>query len=109
CPGGVARMLCFAPRLCIVCICCCFFSSRRPHTSSNRDWSSDVCSSDLCVFPGIHSHQDHGIILVPCRLKKTGIHICAYHREKKQDMKEYLVSRNFPIQFHDPPDHNGKI
>src|SRR5699024_11617641 len=24
-----------------------FFSSRRPHTSSNRDWSSDVCSSDL--------------------------------------------------------------
>src|SRR5699024_11593790 len=24
-----------------------FFSSRRRHTSSNRDWSSDVCSSDL--------------------------------------------------------------
>src|SRR5437868_9924066 len=24
-----------------------FFSSRRPHTSSKRDWSSDVCSSDL--------------------------------------------------------------
>src|SRR5699024_11546324 len=26
------------------------FSSRRRHTSSKRDWSSDVCSSDL---PGI--------------------------------------------------------
>src|SRR6266496_257049 len=25
----------------------CFFSSRRRHTSSLRDWSSDVCSSDL--------------------------------------------------------------
>src|SRR5206468_9012314 len=25
-----------------------FFSSRRRHTSSDRDWSSDVCSSDLC-------------------------------------------------------------
>src|SRR5699024_11365784 len=25
----------------------CFFSSRRRHTSSKRDWSSDVCSSDL--------------------------------------------------------------
>src|SRR5207247_2769011 len=25
----------------------CFFSSRRRHTSSPRDWSSDVCSSDL--------------------------------------------------------------
>src|SRR5699024_11634407 len=24
-----------------------FFASRRRHTSSNRDWSSDVCSSDL--------------------------------------------------------------
>src|SRR5207249_7549615 len=25
----------------------CFFSGRRRHTSSKRDWSSDVCSSDL--------------------------------------------------------------
>src|SRR5579871_5536771 len=27
--------------------CSFFFSSRRRHTSSLRDWSSDVCSSDL--------------------------------------------------------------
>src|SRR6266704_125212 len=26
---------------------CFFFSSRRRHTRSKRDWSSDVCSSDL--------------------------------------------------------------
>src|SRR6266536_6104948 len=26
---------------------CFFFSSRRRHTRSTRDWSSDVCSSDL--------------------------------------------------------------
>src|SRR5690625_7812922 len=26
-----------------------FFSSRTRHTSWPRDWSSDVCSSDLCV------------------------------------------------------------
>src|SRR2546428_3594676 len=26
-----------------------FFSSRRRHTISDRDWSSDVCSSDLAV------------------------------------------------------------
>src|SRR5207249_7381790 len=26
-----------------------FFSSRRRHTRSKRDWSSDVCSSDLSV------------------------------------------------------------
>src|SRR5204862_6190334 len=35
----------------------CFFSSRRRHTSSLRDWSSDVCSSDLksLLFNG-HVH-----------------------------------------------------
>src|SRR2546421_7607684 len=27
--------------------CAFFFSSRRRHTRSDRDWSSDVCSSDL--------------------------------------------------------------
>src|SRR5690606_39924986 len=35
-----------------LCIFCCFFfffffSSRRRHTRFSRDWSSDVCSSDL--------------------------------------------------------------
>src|SRR5699024_11320192 len=29
-----------------------FFSSRRRHTRSKRDWSSDVCSSDLAGRPG---------------------------------------------------------
>src|SRR5690606_28570028 len=28
---------------------CFFFSSRRRHTRFSRDWSSDVCSSDLIV------------------------------------------------------------
>src|SRR5690606_24340334 len=27
-----------------------FFSSRRRHTRFSRDWSSDVCSSDLGIF-----------------------------------------------------------
>src|SRR5699024_11835798 len=30
-------------------ICWFFFSSRRRHTMSKRDWSSDVCSSDLSI------------------------------------------------------------
>src|SRR2546422_5157927 len=30
-----------------VCIVFFFFSSRRRHTRCSRDWSSDVCSSDL--------------------------------------------------------------
>src|SRR5205809_3514833 len=28
-------------------VCIFFFSSRRRHTRCSRDWSSDVCSSDL--------------------------------------------------------------
>src|SRR5439155_7242102 len=30
-----------------LCVFCFFFSSRRRHTRWPRDWSSDVCSSDL--------------------------------------------------------------
>src|SRR5699024_11261703 len=40
-----------------------FFSSRRRHTRSKRDWSSDVCSSDLRLpvlqaprLSSIHGH-----------------------------------------------------
>src|SRR3989440_7804035 len=46
-----------------------FFSSRRRHTRSDRDWSSDVCSSDLLVdflredlgLTGTHVGCEHGI------------------------------------------------
>src|SRR5205807_2867881 len=30
---------------------CFFFSSRRRHTRLQGDWSSHVCSSDLCLAP----------------------------------------------------------
>src|SRR2546421_9611700 len=35
--------------------CAFFFSSRRRHTRSDRDWSSDVCSSDLAT--GVSSEK----------------------------------------------------
>src|SRR6266550_6383460 len=34
------------------CWCFFFFSSRRRHTRCSRDWSSDVCSSDLAPLAG---------------------------------------------------------
>src|SRR5439155_7064637 len=44
---------------------CFFFSSRRRHTRWPRDWSSDVCSSDLLelkvnvrAVPGNRAHVD---------------------------------------------------
>src|SRR5699024_3625247 len=39
----------------------CFISSRRRHTSSKRDWSSDVCSSDLQT-------QHIGFIIIAARI-----------------------------------------
>src|SRR5207247_3102569 len=56
-----------------------FFSSRRRHTRSTRDWSSDVCSSDLSrlildsqassgLFPGDQSLPlvaDDGLVQFP--------------------------------------------
>src|SRR5690606_40460454 len=39
-------LLCLSFALCLI----FFFSSRRRHTRFSRDWSSDVCSSDLTTF-----------------------------------------------------------
>src|SRR5438034_10489942 len=36
-----------------------FFSSRRRHTSSLCDWSSDVCSSDLAWAGSIEPKEGH--------------------------------------------------
>src|SRR3712207_7160421 len=52
--------------------CDVFFSSRRRHTRYWRDWSSDVCSSDLRVGGTGHAgqpdrggHRTHGPRVVP--------------------------------------------
>src|SRR5207245_4383378 len=42
---SVAASACSSPSVLLVCFF--FFSSRRRHTRCYRDWSSDVCSSDL--------------------------------------------------------------
>src|SRR5699024_10212611 len=41
-----------------------FFSSRRRHTRSKRDWSSDVCSSDLLVCEGNKNSPVVGVVPV---------------------------------------------
>src|SRR5437868_14685527 len=41
-----------------------FFSSRRRHTRSKRDWSSDVCSSDLQASSDhVSTHVSYACIL----------------------------------------------
>src|SRR5690606_4839668 len=42
-------------RVCCGLLVLLFFSSRRRHTRFSRDWSSDVCSSDLVVLREQHA------------------------------------------------------
>src|SRR5699024_12155988 len=50
-----------------------FFSSRRRHTLSKRDWSSDVCSSDLIDSAGRHRTSGHCALVVPARTCTTPV------------------------------------
>src|SRR2546422_10546722 len=52
-----------------------FFSSRRRHTRCSRDWSSDVCSSDLRVKKGFGSHSIPTAVVVQRQVasQKAGV------------------------------------
>src|SRR5699024_11441462 len=60
-----------------------FFSSRRRHTRSKRDWSSDVCSSDLgrgvpyAAITSLMSRVDMGIGTAPLAPTKYPLHLSA--------------------------------
>src|SRR2546429_3248295 len=48
-----------------------FFSSRRRHTRCSRDWSSDVCSSDL-ELSGVSAPGDYAPIVSKPRVQILG-------------------------------------
>src|SRR5690606_40890309 len=56
-----------------------FFSSRRRHTRFSRDWSSDVCSSDLQeafdkIAQRIEAHMKRFYLLSYCTPARKGSH-----------------------------------
>src|SRR3712207_7530275 len=55
-----------------------FFSSRRRHTRYWRDWSSDVCSSDLLesYIPSVLAHAFHSIIALSVTDVRNGEPLC---------------------------------
>src|SRR5699024_11719365 len=50
-----------------------FFSSRRQHTRSKRDWSSDVCSSDLYTY--MHFQLLYIFIENACKYSEEAVQI----------------------------------
>src|SRR5207248_10227976 len=65
-----------------------FFSSRRRHTRSYGDWSSDVCSSDL--HRGIRAADDMVVMPLQCGTQWDGLgHVfCGYSRWNGYDCRE---------------------
>src|SRR5690606_39407451 len=64
-----------------------FFSSRRRHTRFSRDWSSDVCSSDLKFhqfYRRRKSDLSSLLVLVPELLPTTASHICPLRQCSKK-------------------------
>src|SRR5699024_11894877 len=59
-----------------------FFSSRRRHTRSKRDWSSDVCSSDLPLESAVAFGLCHA--LAGTSTGEVGLELCEgrHHVEK---------------------------
>src|SRR5699024_11468181 len=59
-----------------------FFSSRRRHTRSKRDWSSDVCSSDLAeqeigilAYSALFLADDPGIVELLAASARNGVRV----------------------------------
>src|SRR5438067_4336952 len=72
-----------------------FFSSRRRHTRSKRDWSSDVCSSDLPPRAG-------GGVKFPA-------HIVQYQGEPEFfELRVSDVKVNAPVDLTQPPARGGR-
>src|SRR5690606_40946358 len=53
--------------------CFFFFSSRRRHTRFSRDWSSDVCSSDLRLAEAIARARDAVVLTGAGMSTESGI------------------------------------
>src|SRR6266496_6653647 len=89
-----------------------FFSSRRRHTRSLRDWSSDVCSSDLAAIGVPHELKGEAIVVfVVLRTGHTGS--AALAREISETIVERLGRplRPASVQFVTdlPKTRNAKI
>src|SRR3989442_9752016 len=75
-----------------------FFSSRRRHTRCGRDWSSDVCSSDLLAAPRwtqcSAKVENAPVVNIKSRYRKMTFRLVWFFLETDR--------LAFGVEFHDP-------
>src|SRR5207248_8493375 len=82
---------------------CFFFSSRRRHTRSYGDWSSDVCSSDLHAARAFGGQQKAGS--VPLAGAQCLLKLSRMVRRSAGDRPRLAVRRE---QNHTPQSESGR-
>src|SRR2546429_7143292 len=83
-----------------------FFSSRRRHTRCSRDWSSDVCSSDLDVFVEIVLELDKYI--VGQAAAKRAVAVALRNRVRRQKLPPELADDVLPKNIRSEERRVGK-
>src|SRR5204862_6832293 len=89
-----------------------FFSSRRRHTRSLRDWSSDVCSSDLLVHFGDLCNREGWFAWrrqnldgrYPARVQKPGLDDADFYAS----LDEFAANEGHQIWMHHWVEECGK-
>src|SRR5258706_994647 len=76
-----------------MCMVLFFFSSRRRHTRLVSDWSSDVCSSDLCVSQWGHDFRPEYIELDLLAERHPGVPRIALTATADETTRSEIVSR----------------
>src|SRR5690606_39537801 len=81
-----------------------FFSSRRRHTRFSRDWSSDVCSSDLSQgvaddYRTLYRKSQEQIIDLQAQLEEANARIAALQNAgpnaaTRQQLQELMAERD---------------
>src|SRR5438105_7878991 len=89
----------FSLILCFSCFFFFFFSSRRRHTRSTRDWSSDVCSSDLLPQPYLQTPEAIALLKYGCGkltfpLIRDYCHLALFRLKEEGPYEEYLNYRS---------------
>src|SRR5699024_10901409 len=79
------------------------FSSRRRHTRSKRDWSSDVCSSDLGVVPWIKQLNNTAVSVDQLGTRKgaIAIYLDAWHMDIEPFLDLKLNNGDDRMRAHD--------